>query len=376
MTARHAGDPSRQGLHVESFPWRSVADLEPQALGLTYWLDPGSEGRPYPATIRFTGRRIGVRGKPGPRDRLNRDETIESVVPGSGPIAVTTRVRDITPGEWRITATPIHSSHESREIRAASRHRPSQPPASSSGTTAYAPAIQVRAPGAHLGAWPALVGLGAIVGLIVQSLVAGRVGLPVPRVLIVSLVACVAGLGGAKLSYLTGHFIGGEREVGNLFSGACIQGFVLGAGLSLLAGARVLGLPIGLLLDATASGLLLGMAVGRFGCFYGGCCAGRPTASRWGLWSSDRHLGMRRVPVQLLESALALLVGAGALLLTWGQARPSGVVFVWAIATYTLGRQILFPLRAAPRHTAYGRVVTMGLTVLVLVADIGVALAR
>jgi len=222
--------------------------------------------------------------------------------------------------------------------------------------------------------WPALVGLGAAVALTVQALLAAHAGLPVTRVLLLSLVACVVGLVGAKLYYLTGYYLGGRRPPSLLTVGMCIQGFVLGAIGALVVGAWVVGVPVGALLDVTAPGLLFGMTIGRFGCFFGGCCAGRPTASRWGLWSSDRRLGMRRVPTQLLEAAVALLVGLAALLAVWATTpRPAGVVFIGAIAAYTLGRQLLFPLRAAPRHTAHGRTLTMALAGLVVAADIAVA---
>jgi phosphatidylglycerol---prolipoprotein diacylglyceryl transferase len=367
---------NRQRLHVETFGWRSVADLEPQALGLTYWLEPGSAGKLYSATIRFSGRRIGMQGKPRPSDRFIQDESVEGIVPGSGPIAITTHVRDIAPGEWHISATLVDRSHRSRATRSSVQRRPRLPAATSSGTTAFAPAIQVRAPGAHLGAWPALVGVGVIVGISVQLFVAGHQHLPVTRVFLVSLVASLSGLIGAKLYYLIGHAITGDRGGLKLLGGACIQGFVMGAGIALLIGSRLLALPTGPLLDATAPGILFGMAIGRFGCFFGGCCAGRATASRWGLWSSDRRLGMRRIPVQLFESTIALLIGTGALVAAWAHPRPYGVVFVGAIALYTLGRQLLFPLRAGKRHTAYGRVIALGLAGLVLVADVTVASAR
>lgn len=105
-----------------------------------------------------------------------------------------------------------------------------------------------------------------------------------------------------------------------------------------------MGLPVRtLLLDITAPGLLAGMTLGRFGCFFGGRCAGRPTSSRWGLWSSDRRLGLRRLPTQLLEAGVAFVVAASAFSAV--TARPSaaaGSVFAGAIAAYTLGRQLLF----------------------------------
>lgn len=62
--------------------------------------------------------------------------------------------------------------------------------------------------------------------------------------------------------------------------GMSLQGFVLAALGTVALGSVALGLPLGAALDASAPGLLFGAAIGRIGCFVGGCCAGRPTASR------------------------------------------------------------------------------------------------
>lgn len=209
-----------------------------------------------------------------------------------------------------------------------------------------------------------------------QWMLAVHEHLDVVRVLLVSLAASFVGLVGAKLYYLTGHYLTGDRRGlrALLFGGMCIQGFVLGAVSALAVGARISGLPVGPLLDVTAPGLLFGMTIGRFGCFFGGCCAGRPTASRWGLWSSDRRLGVRRVPSQLLEATVALIVGLAALLVVWTTtANPAGVVFIGAIAAYTLGRQFVFPLRANPGHTAHGRTLMVAFAGIALAVGIAVA---
>ena len=60
------------------------------ALTATYWVDPGEHGMRYQVAIRFTGRRAGVTGKPSRSDRFEQQETVH-LVPGSGPVAVTTR---------------------------------------------------------------------------------------------------------------------------------------------------------------------------------------------------------------------------------------------------------------------------------------------
>jgi len=226
----------------------------------------------------------------------------------------------------------------------------------------------------RLGAWPALVGAGTVLALVVQSLLAQHLELPLQRLIPLSLVTCLLGLLGAKTYYLATH---PQERRSFLTPGMSIQGFVLAAVAALFGGSLLLGLSPGPVLDSAAPGLLLGMMVGRFGCLLGGCCAGRPTSSRWGLWSSDRSVGVRRVPVQLLESSLAGVVAALALYgVTVFGASAGGLVFVAAIAAYTAGRQLLFPLRGIPRTTAHGPKVMMGSASLVSLAATTVLFLR
>src|SRR5260370_36366136 len=93
------------------------------------------------------------------------------------------------------------------------------------------------------------------------------------------------------------------------------------------------GVPAGVFLDVTAPGLLVAMAVGRVGCFFVGCCGGPPTASRWGVWSSDQRVGARRIPTQLLESALAGILGLGVLVAVLSHGTAGGSYFVGGLAT-------------------------------------------
>lgn len=352
-----------------SSPLKVVDELQPHALGVTYWVDTPDVTEPFSVRVRFIGRRIGVKGKPRGYDSFDVVETVADLVPGSGPIAVTRRVSGIAAGRWHVTAT-AHQFDPTEPAKPAKK----LPGASSSGSTGYAPLIRIRAPGAVLGAWPALVGVGVVVALVTQFALARRAGLPAGRVLLVSALASVIGLVGAKLYYAVEHR--GQRK-SLLTAGMCIQGFVLGAMGALVAGSAMVGLPIGAVLDVTAPGLLFGMAVGRIGCFLGGCCAGRATNARCGLWSSDRHLGLRRFPAQLFESTLALSIGLAALAtLTSLVDDESGALFVAALAAYVFGRQLLFPLRSLARNTRHGRTATMLLSAIVLIIAIYATLAR
>lgn len=335
-------------------------------MGLTYWFDAAPTGDPYPVSVRFTGRRTSGSGEGGEPETFEAVQTLERVLPGSGRVALTARISGLTPGEWSVAVTPVvpHAPEG-----AAPRLPPGPlPSGTATGTTAFQPVVNVRAPGVRLGAWPSLVGFGFVGALVLQWMLAAQRGLPPGRLLLVSLLAGLIGLAGAKVYYLFTH----RAEKPNpLTAGMSVQGFVIAAVVSLALGGWWARIPIGQLLDVSAPGLLFGMTVGRLGCFFGGCCVGRPTASRWGVWSSDRRVGVRRIPVQLLESGMAGVV-ATATLVSVAVVTPAvdGLLFAAGLAAYTLGRQVLFPLRSIPRATTHGRRVTMVVTAFLVVGSI------
>ncbi|TAL23191.1 MAG: diacylglyceryl transferase [Frankiales bacterium] len=333
---------ARQRLDVSRFSCAPIDGLDPQALGLTYWLEDPNELASSKA-IRFTGRHVEREG-PGRRDFV-LDVPIEPVPAGSGPVAVTARVRSVAPGEWRVQA----------DARSAGSAKLGQHHGSATGPTGFEPVVRVLAPGVRLYAWPAFVLFGTALALVAQFQLASARDVPASRLLAVTLGACLIGVIGAKAYYILTH-LSGPRRVSA--SGMSIQGFVLAAVGTLAVGSLGAGVPTGAALDVTTPGLLLGMMIGRFGCFFGGCCAGRPTGGRWGLWSSDRVMGVRRIPVQLIESAAAgvLAVVSAAILLLLNHP-ADGIVFVIGLGAYTLVRQLLFPLRSIPRSTTYGRAV-------------------
>jgi phosphatidylglycerol:prolipoprotein diacylglycerol transferase len=347
----------------------------------TFWFDPGQDGEPYRATIWFSGRREGVSGKPKPGDAFGREVTAEEIVPGSGPVSVTAEVRDINPGAWNVTARPVARAggrvilphvpdlgKDGRDRRSMLWPRRVPVPATSRATLRTVLLPFARVPGIIRFAYTGLVLLGVLAGLAVQALLLVRARLPAGPALAFSAYAVAGGVVGAKAWYIAVHW-------GRKFDGWCIQGFVAGAAaVAAIAPAAGLGMPAGSYYAAAAPGLLIGMAIGRPGCFWAGCCVGRPTISRWGIWSSDRRIGCRRIPVQLLEAALALLAGLAALvtvlLAGLGRSWPAAVA---ALAAYTLGRQFLLGLRAdPPRMFARGRPLTAAAAAIVVIASIAV----
>ena len=359
-------------VEVVSWTCDPIRDVEPQGLGVTYWFDAAATGDPYPVSVRFTGRRVSPAETGGP-DTFQVVHTLDRVIPGSGRVALSARIPGITAGEWEVTATPLPGPTGGRPGTPAGRPPDLLPTGTATGTTTYLPVARMLAPGVRVGAWPTLVGSGAALALVLQALLAAQRGLPVGRLLLISLTACLIGLLGAKVYYLLTH----PQETGGLLrAGMSVQGFVLAALTTLVLGSGAADIPVGTVLDVTAPGLLFGMTIGRLGCLLGGCCTGLPTASRWGIWSSDRRVGVRRIPVQLLESALAGVVGTATLVAVLSvDPAVDGLLLVAGLSAYIAGRQILFPLRGIPRDTSWGRVTTLTVSLLVLAAAVTVLIA-
>jgi len=369
-TAGAGGGADGSGADDDVPRWAAKA-LE-QLLHVTCWLDPGEDGDAFTATVRFTGQRTDVTGKPGVGDTFTREETYSGIVPGSGPVAVTTEVRGVNPGTWSVTARPVTHAATSGTTSPPKPTAAGRVPwprrvtvqASQNATVHTHTVLRSKVPGVIRYAYACLVILGVLAGLAISGALLGTAHYPVLEPELLSVAAVAAGVIGGKAWY--------AAVSGGKWDGWCIQGFVGGAAVVVAVVAVVgPGVPKGAFLAAATPALLIGMGIGRHACFWAGCCTGRPTASRWGIWSSDRRLGCRRMPVQLYEAWTALAVGAASLgyVLAAGLAK-SGAVAVVALAAYTLVRQGILGLRDEPRHWRYGRALTASLAAAALIAGI------
>ena len=363
------------GGRLNGFVERASAEV----VGVTYWFTPAPAPVHQSVTLRFTGRRLDIDGSPSPRDQFVHDELVSDILAGSGPVAVTAKIGDVNSGQWDVRAKMLPAGRPVRPGRGRKAESVPGPlpvyPASWSwrhwrltkgdvAPVSTCPSPLVPAPGIVIGAWAILALLGSVVALVTQRLVISADRLALGHRLPISLAALLAGVVGAKLWYVALQRRQRRRD------GWCIQGLVVGFGLVAPVLLVAAGHPVGVFLDATVPGLLFAMAIGRLGCFFAGCCCGRPTSSRWGVWSSDRRLvGVRRIPTQLIEAGFTLLVGLATLVAVLEVGAAGGGWFVAGLATYTIGRQGILHWRV-DRKSPRARLITAAIATVILVVDL------
>jgi len=101
--------------------------------------------------------------------------------------------------------------------------------------------------------------------------------------------------------------------------------------------------------DAFAIAIPLGHAVGRIGCFLGGCCFGSATTLPWAVRytnpaSMAPQLGVAYTPANLYE-AVGILLILGVLLYLRRRGVPSGVLGLTYLVLYPVSQLILFQWR-------------------------------
>ena len=341
---------------------------EPQALVVSHWFDSGQDGEPYAATIRLTGRRLGIHGQPKQGDSFVQEDKLEGILPGSGPVSFSSWVYGLQSGEWTVTADLIrpseHAAQPTDRWRRPGPERLSRAKWSwlqrrltdaDSNTVATRWALLApfaRIPAVIPGSFTLMGTIAIVTAITIIAVLLAREGVSVASSLTVSLLALVSGLAGAKLWYAVLHPGPWRRSLG----GWSVDGFLVVAPVVAVVALISFDLPMGAYLDAAAPAIFFAVAIGRFGCFFTGCCAGRCTRSRWGVWSSDRRIGARRIPAQLLESGAGLVIGLVSLVLVLAEVLGvRGLVFVVAVVAYIIVRQFLLRVRAERREYSWRR---------------------
>lgn len=163
-----------------------------------------------------------------------------------------------------------------------------------------------------------LVAIGFIVGLAVAARRARREGIDPERITDLGVWLIVSGMLGGKLFHVIffwNDFVYGWRMDGvrSLREGFVFYGGFIGASLTAVAYARMNRLSFAKLADIFAPSVALGHAFGRMGCFFNGCCFGKPCSLPWAVRFPPPHViaGIPVHPTEIYEALGNLVIFAG-----------------------------------------------------------------
>src|SRR5215468_1642683 len=190
-------------------------------------------------------------------------------------------------------------------------------------------------------------------------------GLDSTKVMDLGIYIIISALVGAKLLLLVTDFQTFKSNPAELFNllreGGVFYGGLIVAVLVALWYIRRVGLPLWTTCDVFAPGIALGHVIGRLGCFFAGCCFGKPTNVPWAITFTSPYaaanvgtpLNIPLHPTQLYEAgaeALILIV----LLATESRGRRfPGRTFWLYMLMYAISRYFIEMFRGDPRGTVF-----------------------
>ena len=202
-----------------------------------------------------------------------------------------------------------------------------------------------------------------LLGLKLAMVRAKARGLDQARVLDLGIYIIISALLGAKLLLVITDFrtfISDPKELITLArsGGVFYGGLILAVSVALWY-IRKIGLPLWTTCDVFAPGIALGHVVGRFGCFFAGCCWGKPTDVPWAITFTNPYaaanvgtpLNVPLHPTQLYEAGAEALILALLLSTETRGRRYPGRTFWLYMLLYAVSRFVIEFYRNDPRGT-------------------------
>jgi len=209
---------------------------------------------------------------------------------------------------------------------------------------------------------------GALVVLaFLAALRVSRIGAPlrgIPENFLLDLIAILilTGLLGARLFYVllnASYFLEHPFEIVKIWEGGLVfyGGFftATAAGIWFTSRRKI---RVGKVANCLAPALALGQAIGRLGCFFAGCCYGRPTSVPWAVTFKDpaslAPLGVDLHPTQIYESIGDLVIATILWILLVRRPDSKGDIFWLYVLLYGILRFAVEFLRGDDRGPTLG----------------------
>jgi phosphatidylglycerol:prolipoprotein diacylglycerol transferase len=193
-----------------------------------------------------------------------------------------------------------------------------------------------------------MAAIGFLFAIIVSTFLAQKENIKKDDISDLSVYVVLFSVIGARIFYFfvePEYFLNNPLEIFKIWNGGLVfyGGFIFGVAGALFF-IKKRNLPLGKTADIIAPALALGHAIGRTGCFFAGCCYGKPTDLPIGIVFKNPKalapLNQSLHPVQLYSSALNFLLFA-VLIIFFTKKKKDGDVFILYLLMYGISRIIL-----------------------------------
>ena len=201
-----------------------------------------------------------------------------------------------------------------------------------------------------------LVATGFLVAILLASSRAEKEGLDSQKVLDLCFYVMVSALLGARLLYVIveyRYFLDSPLEIFKFWKGGLVfyGGLILGVLISLWY-LKHNQMPMWKTADLLAPSIALGQLIGRWGCFFAGCCFGRKTDVAWGITFTDpRSLAPLEIslhPTQVYLSLNAVFIFIFLMWLSKRKVFDGQILWSYGIL-YSIGRFLIEYFRGDDR---------------------------
>ena len=193
-----------------------------------------------------------------------------------------------------------------------------------------------------------LVASGFFVAIYLAVRQGKKEGLDPQKILDLSFYILVASILGARLLFLIveyKYFLSNPMEALKFWKGGLVYyGGLIGAALATVYFIKKNSMPLWKVADIAAPSLAIGQAIGRWGCFFAGCCYGLQSDLPWAITFTDgRSLAPLNIPLHPTQVYLSLNALFIFSVLIWVRKRKSfdGQLFWLYGILYSIGRFLI-----------------------------------
>ena len=200
------------------------------------------------------------------------------------------------------------------------------------------------------------VALGFIAGILIAIKMGKSVGITSNDVMDMGFIIILSGLIGSRLIYIIinfSYYVENPLDSIKLWQGGLVfSGGLVTAIIMLLLYVKRHKHNIWSICDIWAPAAAIGQAIGRVGCFFSGCCYGKPTDHSWGIIFTDpKSIATLNIPIHptQLYSALSSLLIFIILIVLHSKKKFEGQVFLWFLIFHSTARLFLERFRGDSR---------------------------